>query len=54
MEENRLKRQEEAKRLKEDWYNDKPAQQIRFQDTWDMHNSSIEFSQGPSLLRKHP
>lgn len=30
MEENRIKRQEEAKRLKEDWYQDKPAFQMRF------------------------
>ena len=30
MDENRIKRQEEARRLKEDWYQDKPAFQMRF------------------------
>jgi hypothetical protein len=52
MAENKLRRQEEMRRLQEDWHMDKSLHQMRFKEAWDLHSSSIEFSHVPSQLKK--
>lgn len=49
LEENRLKRQEEIRKLREDPTTEAPKHQIKFDKVWDIHNSAVDIQKSDPM-----